>query len=330
MRIIVALAAVVLASSATAAVVLDQHQFAWSGGPAFHVGGSSQQMLAQTFRAGRSGRLVHADLVFGCNEGSPGMFTVNLTRVDATDHPDHRVLGSVSMVATSQVRDTPGPVRIDFSGVDVVEGERYALVMRADDDASCWASQGVSGSGMFGYAQGKAYYDARPNPPGWVAIEPEHDLAFWTYVRVPEPDAPRYCEFEEPGTGVPQSWLPAHLPICGCLSDRQLRENRCWFAFPGFTLWRTVTLPGGRPSGLVTWSVLALDSGFPGVAIEDEHLDGAPFTPPLWFQPGLTAGKLHTRRTGYQSPTEQSRVRMLIEGPEGPIEVSFMTVIETP
>jgi hypothetical protein len=330
MRIIVALASVILASSATAAVVLDQYQFAWSGGPAFHVGGSSQQMLAQTFRAGRSGRLVHADLVFGCNEGSPGMFTVEVTRVDADDRPDHRVLGSVAMEAAALVRDTPAPVRVDFSGVGILSGERYALVMRADDEASCWASRGVSGTGMFAYAQGKAYYDARPNPPGWVAIAPEEDLPFWTYVRVPEPTAPRFCNFEEPGTGLPQTWLPARLPICGCLSDQQLRENRCWFALPGFTLWRTVTLPGGRPPGMVTWSVVPMDSGFPGLAIEDEHLDGTPFTQPLWFQPSLSAGKMHTRRTHFQSPAEQSRVRLLFEGPEGPIEVSFLTVFETP
>lgn len=330
MRTLFSLVAALLAMPASAGVVLDQYQNVWSGGGAYGVGGSSQQMLAQTFRADRSGRLVYADLVFGCNAGSPGMFTVDVTRVGADDRPDHRVLGSVAMAAAGLVRSPPGPVRVDFSGIDILSGERYALVMRADDEASCWASRGVSGTGMFGYAQGKAYYDARPNPPGWLAIAPEEDLAFWTYVRVPDPTAPGYCDFEEPGTGLPQTWIPARLPICGCLSDGQLRANRCWFALPGFTLWRTVTLPGGRPPGLVTWSVVPMDSRFPGLLIEDKRLDGSPFTQPVWFQSGLNAGKLHTRRTGYQSPADQSRVRLLFEGPEGPIEASFRTVIETP
>ena len=71
-------------------------------------------------------------------------------------------------------------------GMRFSAGDRFAIVLR-NETGSCGLLVGQSGIG--GYAGGEAFFDARPNPPGWVpfadfvGVDPA-DLPFVTIMRV--------------------------------------------------------------------------------------------------------------------------------------------------
>jgi hypothetical protein len=207
---------------------------------------------------------------------------------------------------------------------------RYAIVMRADKKAKCMASEGPIEGGLFTYPRGSGYFDARPNPPGWIPFGPPgRDLPFYTYMRTAELTGPLYCAFED-ASGMPNDWLPNHVPVCGCLSDRVSRANRCWFAFPGFSLWREIESFGNRPSGKLNWNVLPFDSYFPGVMIEETGIDGDFVSVPIQFPAGLRAGKPTHKNSTYQGQAIESQVTITFPGPSGMVEAVFRTRFETP
>lgn len=319
-----------ISPAALAGVVLDQYEAAWSAVPTLAVGGSSEQKLAQTFEAGISGQLDHVDLVFTCAAESTGLFTAEIQKVGADDLPDGSVLGSTSLDSSALTLEPVTLRSVVIPGVNLEAGTRYAIVMRADAKASCLASYGPIEGGMFHYPRGSGYFDARPNPPGWSLLTPQsRDLPFYTYMRVADLTGPLYCAFED-ASGMPNDWLPNHVPICGCLSDRVSRANRCWFTFPGFTLWRDLEPFDNRPKGKVSWNVLPFDSQFPGVTVKESGIDGNFVTVPVEFPPGLRSGKPSHLKTTYDGVSEESFVSIRFPGPSGMIDTVFHTRLEVP
>ena len=138
-----------------------------------------------------------------------------------------------------------------------------------------------------------------------------------------------YCAFED-ASGMPNDWLPNHIPVCGCLSDRSSRANRCWFTFPGFTLWRDIEPFDNHPGGKVHWNALPFDSQFPGLTVKESGVDGDFVTFPLEFSPGLRPGKPSQLKTRYYGVSEESFVSIHFPGPSGRIEVIFRTQLEVP
>lgn len=330
MRRLVLFMLCLISPAALAGVVLDQYAISYNSVATLRVGGLSEQKLAQTFEAGVSGRLDRVVLVFTCTAGSTGLFTVEIQNTGADGLPDGSVLGSVSLDSSTLTLEPVTFRDVVVPGVDLVAGTQYAIVMRADDKASCLASEGPVEGGFFHYPRGSGYFDARPNPPGWTLFVPQsRDLPFYTYMRVADLTGPLYCAFED-ASGMPNDWLPNHVPVCGCLSDRGSRANRCWFTLPGFTLWRDVEPFGNRPDGKVRWNALPFDSAFPGVRVEENGIDGNFVTFPLEFPAGLRPGKPSHQNTTYSGVSEESFVSIRFPGPSGMIDAVFRTKMEVP
>jgi len=188
-RVIVGFLAVILTmimmASTTEAqtMVIDQVQAVIDtsvGGLA--IGGDSNQRLAQTMIAGIDGRLTGIMLPIACESGrliveirdvvagEPGPNVLSRRRFRAERIPD---LG-----ATFQF------FRVRGGGLYLMAGDQFAIVL--DNRAgSCGIFRGPVGDP---YSAGEGFFEALPNPPGWVPFsetETRLDLPFMTVVRVP-------------------------------------------------------------------------------------------------------------------------------------------------
>ncbi len=145
------------------------------------VGGGSDQRLAQTVTVGVSGRLVGVMLPIACESGrlvmeirdvvggEPGPTVFARTRIPAVRIPD---LGPTFQ----QV-----PVR---GAVNFSVGDEFAVVLD-NPTGGCGIFRGPVGDS---YAGGQGFFEALPNPPGWVPFsetESRLDLPFMTVVRIP-------------------------------------------------------------------------------------------------------------------------------------------------
>lgn len=145
------------------------------------VGGPSEQMLAQTLTATIAGRIVGVFLPIAC---SGGRLHLEL-RDTANGGPGSVVLGHGSKPA-SHLPPLGAHFRlISIGGGPVLSpGDSYTLVLR-NTGGSCGLLRGPEGDS---YAGGAGFFDARPNPPGWIpfsATETRLDLPFLVVVRVP-------------------------------------------------------------------------------------------------------------------------------------------------
>ena len=281
-----------LPAAATASVDLDQYQAGWYPDSPMALGGASQQRLAQTFQAGLSGQLDHVDLVMRCEPESPGNVTVGIHHLDAGGHPLSSAIGDITVSANTLSTDAGFNVfSFHVPGVAMVAGDQYAVVIDADDGALCGSPQGPAEGGLFSYPRGEALFWALPNPPGWLDFIPQAiDLPFWTYVDTGHPTGPRYCEFKD-ASGIANDWLPAHVPICGCLEDASARANRCWFALPEMTFWREFPLPLADRDASARYGVLPLTSGLKHLRIEEVGIAGDLVVSPAVFIDKLSPGK---------------------------------------
>jgi hypothetical protein len=134
----------------------------------------------------------------------------------------------------------------------VIAGSRYAIVVTATD-GNCFSAQSPFGDTYLG---GNAYFDSRPNAPGWVGLVGGRlDLPFQTIVepgegpgvQLPRPivrllgsetdvDGPgnnirRYLLSVDNWTEYPEDlWLPApDLEPCGLTAD----ASRTWVTIRG-------------------------------------------------------------------------------------------------
>lgn len=146
------------------------------------IGGASEQKLAQTFTAAKSGCLSHVTVPLGCEPAAS--LTVEIQ--ETTDGvPSGTVLASETLPGTLYPQLSAAPVPGGFRIVEftspalITAGKQYAVVLSAAGD-SCGIFQGPLGDPYLG---GHGFFDARPNPPGWIQFfEGRDDLPFQTFV----------------------------------------------------------------------------------------------------------------------------------------------------
>ena len=319
-----------LPAAATASVDLDQYEAGWHNIP-LSLGGDSEQRLAQTFKAGLSGRLDHVDLVMQCAPDSPGSVTVGIHHLDASGHPLASAINSVTVAAnTLDTGPDFGILSFDIPGVGMTAGESYAVVMDGADGAQCTVPEGPVEGSMFSYPRGEALYWALPNPPQWYPFIPQaRDLPFWTYVDTGHPTGPRYCDFKD-ASGVANDWLPAHVPICGCLEDAVTRANRCWFQLPEMTVWREFPLPLPDHRGRARYGVLPLTSGLNNLRIEEVGTAGDLVVSPVTFNKQLSPGKTLAKKARLRGQSEGTLFNIRYNTPKGDVEAVFETRVAIP
>lgn len=146
------------------------------------IGDTSEEQLAQTVTVGLDGWLEGVFLpIGGCDSGR---LIIEIRTLDG-DSPSDVVLRRRRFNAA----DVPqvGPVfRLFRMGgwLSFSAGDRFAIVLR-NPTGSCGIFQGPEGDS---YAGGQGFFQALPNPPGWVpfsATETRLDLPFMTLMRLP-------------------------------------------------------------------------------------------------------------------------------------------------
>ena len=163
-----------------AATTIDQEQVNVDTSSTLAIGGASEQKLAQVFTAGRTGQLTHVTIPVACE--SAATLTVNIEKATG-GVPTGSVLAQEFLAGSTVPTIVPSPA-VGFRIVQfnnpayVFAGVQYAVTLKASGD-SCGLYHGPAGDS---YAGGVAYFDARPNPPGWLAMIPVFDLAFQTFV----------------------------------------------------------------------------------------------------------------------------------------------------
>lgn len=148
------------------------------------LGGSSDQKLAQVFEVHGKGWLSHITLPMNCQP--TGKVTVRIEKVDATGAPSGSVLAEEIVpgtVFTSYPTPAIGFRLVQFTKPVHVYPGHYALTLETSGgDCGIYA-----GPRMDSYPAAAAFFDARPNPPGWIElfVSPGvyFDLAFQVYLR---------------------------------------------------------------------------------------------------------------------------------------------------
>ncbi|MGZ8812353.1 MAG: hypothetical protein ACXW29_14535 [Thermoanaerobaculia bacterium] len=168
----------VITLAAYAQPIIDQEQAVLST-TVLAVGGSSEEKLAQVFTAGRSGYLTRVTVPIGCTTGA--IFNAAIEEAGG-GAPSGFIVASETIPGAA----FPPPVGsfriIEFcKPAFIVKGKQYALTLQVLNPTtdSCGVVVGPAGDS---YTGGVGYFDALPNPPGWIANIPEVDLAFQTYV----------------------------------------------------------------------------------------------------------------------------------------------------
>ncbi|MGZ5492798.1 MAG: hypothetical protein ACXW3E_04630 [Thermoanaerobaculia bacterium] len=168
----------VITLAAYAQPIIDQEQAVLST-TVLAVGGSSEEKLAQVFTAGRSGYLTRVTVPIGCTTGA--IFNAAIEEAGG-GAPSGFIVASETIPGAA----FPPPVGsfriIEFcKPAFIVKGKQYALTLQVLNPTtdSCGVVVGPAGDS---YTGGVGYFDALPNPPGWIPMIPELDLAFQTYV----------------------------------------------------------------------------------------------------------------------------------------------------
>ena len=236
-------------SIANGAVVVDQEQPLIDSSAGFlGIGGDSEQKLAQSFTVGFSGSLVGLRLpIAGCGSGE---LVIELREMDG---------GNPTGPVIRTIRVSPADVSFSFAGftdfffpapLPVNAGDVYAFTVRTEGDGS-FCSYATPPSGEL-YPRGSGFFDARPNPPGWVTFKefPEgpQDLPFFTLMDDPAGGgSSENCVAQTSGGAVPLP-IDAATPVCRCFEDLIFNELRCGILHPDFFIVRRIPfpLPPGR------------------------------------------------------------------------------------
>ena len=141
--------------------------------PTQAIGGNSEQMLAQTFTVQRDGVITGVYLPIGCSDG---ILAIEIRNV-VDDIPGSTVISENSFEANEIRSDVGVFEQLHFPEISVTAGQRLSLVLK-NDTGSCGISRGPEGDP---YTGGEAWFDARPNAPGWRPLTIGtgiHDLVF--------------------------------------------------------------------------------------------------------------------------------------------------------
>lgn len=149
------------------------------------IGGASQEKLAQTITVGRSGHLRGVFLPIGCDSGR---LIVEIRNVEASGAPGTILLARHAFPAEHITAIGPLFRYFRFGDDDDLDltflaGSRFAIVLR-NPTGTCGIFRGPSGDT---YTGGSGFFDALPNPPGWVPFSPTEtrlDLPFMTVMRL--------------------------------------------------------------------------------------------------------------------------------------------------
>jgi len=130
--------------------------------PTQAIGGASQQQLAQTFTLAHAGTLVGVFLPVGCRSGQLEIEVRDL----AGDEPGATVLSSGGYPAGAFVTGVTVFKLFRLPPLPVSAGDRLAIVLR-NPTGSCGLATAAAGDS---YPEGEAFFDARPNAPGWQRL----------------------------------------------------------------------------------------------------------------------------------------------------------------
>lgn len=311
LSVAVAVLLATVAGAARAEPVVDQSQPAVDPAAGFlGIGGDAEQQLAQTFTVGLTGNLVGLRLpISGCGGGD---LTIEIVDLDSAGRPGATVRASASF-PPAEVPSAPPGTFLDFlfdAPLSVTTGQRLAFTLRMSPAmANCSLMEAPAGDS---YAGGDAYFDARPNPPGWVRrreTDARFDLPFETLMDDlsppgPPPMASRSCDLPPPAGGGPGIGLPAFLPICRCLEDPGLREFRCALLHPDFFLVRRIPAPIPLDRSYVEiWQFSPLTQLSAPVRL---RIEGAGFAQPVEFafDAQTKPGAFQTRRLKAAAPSK--------------------------
>ena len=309
------LAAALHASAAVAVVDQQQTGVDTEAEPlAINVDPGFEQKLAQTVTAGRDGDLVEVQLPVTCTSGH---LIVEIVELDGS-LPGTTVLGRAVVAAADLPPGDPSAfrsIRLE-SPVSQRRGDQFAIVLRTED-GECGLTRAPAGDT---YPRGDAFFDARPNPPGWIAFEEFPGEAFDIPFRTVLASAGGGGGASEPcfvaGFGrIP--FVPAFAPVCRCLADPGLREGRCAFLHPGLLLFREIPLP--IPPGKsfrVDWTLMPLVPVGGKVAVTDLWPGGfdSSLGGPLVFDAAqLVPGQSLTLGYDVTAPDAGGRVRLTTE-----------------
>lgn len=253
MRTFVVFLSLTLAAAAGAELVLDQEQalVSWSYSP-IKIGGERRDRVAQVFEVGLSGALKQVELPIGCESGTLIVEIVNTDR--HRYYPDMTTVRARTTVAAAALPMPPGWQTITFdSPVLVRPGDMLAILLR-NETGVCAVMRGGEGNP---YRPGSAFWSPGHLPPdNWPSvceITPgvTCDLPFRTYVDVP-PDRARFCE----AFGFGALPIPHSTPVCRCLEDEGIHEQRCTLLHPAFAIVRRIPriVKPGEPF-TIRWTV---------------------------------------------------------------------------
>jgi hypothetical protein len=140
-----------------------------TGNPLAIGSANSEQKLAQTVTATSSGMITRVRFPLACQ--ATATLIVEIQGVTA-DQPNGSVLASQSFAGST----LPGPLTATFrdlafsSPASVTTGSQFAIVLSEpsnNDQNTCVVLPGPAGDP---YLPGHAFFDARPNAPGWVRV----------------------------------------------------------------------------------------------------------------------------------------------------------------
>lgn len=150
------------------------------------IGGVSQEKLAQTVTVGHDGRLRGVFLPIGCDSGR---LIVEIRNVEPNGSPGIVLIARHAFPAEQVTAIGPLFRYFKFGDDDdndltFLAGSRLAIVLR-NPTGTCGIFRGPVGDT---YTGGSGFFDALPNPPGWVpfsSTETRLDLPFMTVMRLP-------------------------------------------------------------------------------------------------------------------------------------------------
>ena len=182
---VVAAAIAVVAAAALAGVtqrgaaIIDQQQTATQASGAMTIGGGSDQKLAQIATAGVAGFLSELRLPVACYGASE--LVLEIVESEGLGVP-------TAVVRSSQRFRGPFTGPAAFASLTLSRpvffpvGRRFGFILSSP--GNCAMDLAPAGES---YARGRAYFDARPNPPGWVCLceftGNPFDLPFQTVVQ---------------------------------------------------------------------------------------------------------------------------------------------------
>ena len=174
--IVLAAAALAVGAPAAQAGELDQ-----TTGPAATscVALYAGQSLAQTFIAGRTGKIDRVDLAIHGDSAADEDLTVEI-RNTTSGQPGSNVLTS-AVFPEGQIPETPGFIGVSLPEADVVAGTLYAIVAYVGGNSTySWCEATTQ------YERGDSLFSQTSPPTTWIFGSPTSDLAFRTYVDLRE------------------------------------------------------------------------------------------------------------------------------------------------